>query len=104
MSAASSGRYRDPLASLCLDDPMRLVPALVALKDADFGTIILDRVGRAPNQMGIAAALAAANRPNEFLLLDDEGTLLHSPAPDPDGRTSMQSDKRCGIRTKSPEL
>jgi hypothetical protein len=30
--------------------------------------------------MGIAAALAAADRSNEFLILDDEGTPFHCPA------------------------
>jgi hypothetical protein len=73
--------------------------ALVAFKDADFGTVF-DRIGRAPNQMRIAAAFDAADRPNKFLLLDDEGTLLHSPAPNPDGAPNA-ADKRCGIRTTS---
>jgi hypothetical protein len=48
--------------------------------------------------MGIAAAFDAADRPNKFLLLDDEGTLLHGPAPNPDGAPNA-ADKRCGIRT-----
>ena len=59
--------------------------ALVALKDANLGTIFFDRIGRASNQMRIAAAFDAADRPNKFLLLDDEGTLFHGPAPNPDG-------------------
>jgi hypothetical protein len=72
--------------------------ALVALKDANFGTVFFDRIGRASNQMSIAAAFDAADRPNKFLLLDDEGTLLHGPAPNPDGAPNA-ADKRCGIRT-----
>ena len=59
------------------------MPALVALKDANFGTVFFYRIGRASNQMGIAAAFDAADRPNKSLLLDDEGTLLHSPVPQP---------------------
>jgi hypothetical protein len=59
------------------------MPALVAFEDANFGTVFFDRIGRASNQMGIAAAFDAADRPNEFLLLDDEGTFLHSPVPQP---------------------
>ena len=61
------------------------MPALVALKDANFGAVFFHRIGRAANQMGIAAAFDAADRPNKSLLLDDEGTLLHSPPPPPDG-------------------
>ena len=62
---------------------MGLVPALITLKDANFGAIPFDRIGRATSQMGVAAAFAAADRSNEFLILDDEGTPLQSPAPDP---------------------
>jgi hypothetical protein len=35
--------------------------------------------------MGAAAAFATTKRFNKNLFLDDEGTLLHSPAPNPDG-------------------
>jgi hypothetical protein len=69
------------------------MPALVALKDANFGTVLFDRIGRASSQMRIAAAFDAAKRPNESLFLDDEGTLLHSPAPNPRRSNFMQSDK-----------
>jgi hypothetical protein len=48
--------------------------------------------------MRIATAFDAADRPNKFLLLDDEGTFLHSPAPNPDGALNA-ADKRCGITT-----
>lgn len=68
-------------------NPKRLMAALVAFKDANLGTVFFDRIGRASNQMRIAAAFDAADRPNKFLLLDDEGTLLHGPAPNPDGAT-----------------
>jgi hypothetical protein len=69
------------------------MPALVALKDTNFGTVLFDRIGRASSQMRIAAAFDAAKRPNKPLFLDDEGTLLHSPAPNPRRSTFMQSDK-----------
>ncbi len=69
------------------------MPALVALKDANFRTILFDRIGRASSQMRIAAAFDAAKRPNKCLFLDDEGTLLHSPAPNPRRSNLMQSDK-----------
>jgi hypothetical protein len=72
--------------------------ALVAFKDANFRTVFFDRIGRASNQMGIAATFDAADRPDKLLLLDDEGTLLHSPAPNPDGAPNA-ADKRCRIRT-----
>ena len=80
-------------------DPLRLMPALVALKDANFGTVLFDRIGRASSQMRIAAAFDAAKRPNKPLFLDDEGTLLHSPAPNPRRSNFMQSDKRREIWT-----
>jgi CelD/BcsL family acetyltransferase involved in cellulose biosynthesis len=73
--------------------------AFVAFEHADLGTVVLDRIGRASCQMRIAAAFDAAKRPNESLLLDDEGTRLHSPAPDPSTVELMQSDKRYGIGT-----
>jgi hypothetical protein len=76
---------------LGLSDPLRLMPALVALKDLNFGAVLFDRIGRASSQMGIAAAFDAANRLNEFLLLDDEGTRLHSPAPQPQ-RSRLNAD------------
>jgi hypothetical protein len=56
------------------------VPALVALEHANFGAVPFDLIGRTPGEMRIAAALAAADRSNEFLLLDDEGTPFHCPA------------------------
>ncbi len=77
--------------------PIGLVPALVTLKDANFGAIPFDRIGRASSQMGIAAAFAAAKRSNKLQFLDNEGTLLHSTAPTPDGRVP------CGL-TKGAEL
>ena len=58
----------------------RLVPALVALEDANFGAVSLDLIRGAASQMSIAAALAAADRSNKFLILDDEGTPFHCPA------------------------
>ena len=60
----------------------RLVSAVVAFEDANFGAVPFDRIGRAPNQMRIAAAFATADRSNEFLLLDDERTPFHCPARD----------------------
>jgi hypothetical protein len=75
------------------------MPALVALKDANFGTVLFDRIGRASSQMRITAAFDAAKRPNKSLFLDDEGTLLHSPAPNPRRSDFMQSDKGCEIWT-----
>lgn len=78
--------------------------ALVALKDADFGTVFFDRIGRASNQMGIAAACDAADRPNKFLLLDDEGTLLHGPPPTPTvglmrlTKGAELGQRRCALR------
>jgi hypothetical protein len=68
---------------LAVGDSLRLMPALVALKNANFGTVLFDRIWRASGQMGIAAAFDAAKRPNKSLFLDDEGTLFHSPAPNP---------------------
>jgi hypothetical protein len=56
------------------------VPALVTLEDANFGAIPFDLIGRAPSQMGVAAAFAAADRSNKSLILDDEGTPFHCPA------------------------
>jgi hypothetical protein len=58
---------------------MRLMPALVAFENANFGAITLDLIGRASRQVRVAAALGATDRSNESLLLDDEGTPLHSP-------------------------
>jgi hypothetical protein len=58
---------------------MRLMPALVAFESANFGAITLDLIGRASRQVRVAAALGATDRSNESLLLDDEGTPLHSP-------------------------
>jgi hypothetical protein len=78
--------------------------ALVALKDANLGTIFFDRIGRASNQMRIAAAFDAADRPNKFLLLDDEGTLLHGPPPSPTVRVmgltkgAELGQRRCALR------
>jgi hypothetical protein len=72
------------VAALRRDDLLCLMAALVALKDANFGPVLPGRIGRAANQMRIAATFAAANRPNKRLFLDDEGTLLHSQAPTPD--------------------
>ena len=66
--------------ALGFHNAQRLVPALVALEDANLGAVSLDLIGRAPSQMGIAAALAAADWSNEFLILDDEGTPFHCPA------------------------
>jgi hypothetical protein len=55
------------------------MPALLALKDANFGAVPFDLIRRAPSQMRIAAALGAADRANEFLIFDDEGTRFHCP-------------------------
>jgi hypothetical protein len=85
---------------LALSNPLRLMPALVALKDANLRTVVVDRIGSASSQMRIAAAFDTAERSNKFLFLDDEGTLLHSPAPDPRRSGLMQSDKGRGIWTK----
>ena len=56
------------------------MPALITFEYLSFGTISFDRMGRASCQMRIAAAFAAPNGSNEFLILDDEGTPFHSPA------------------------
>jgi hypothetical protein len=95
MAAAENAAWLQakPGRRLALGDPLRLMPALVALKDANFGTVLFDRIGRASSQMRIAAAFDAAKRPNKFQFLDDEGTLLHSPPPTPDGRTSCSPTK-----------
>jgi len=69
------------------------MPAFVALKDANFGTVLFDRIRRASSQMSIAAAFDAAKRSNKLLFLDDEGTIFHSPAPNPRRSGLMQSDK-----------
>jgi hypothetical protein len=57
--------------------------AFVAFEHANFGTVFFDRIGRTSDQMGIAAAFDAANRPDECLLLDDEGTRIQAPTPTP---------------------
>ena len=46
------------------NDLLNLMPALVALKDADFRT--LDRMWRSSSQMGIAAAIFTSKRFNKF--------------------------------------
>jgi hypothetical protein len=77
-SFAKNAALRD--AAFACDDPLRLTPALVALKDADFQT--LDRMGRSSNQMRIASALAAAKRCNKFVIRHNEGMIFHaSPQP-----------------------
>jgi hypothetical protein len=73
------------------------VSALVTLEDADFGAILFDRIGRAPSQMRIAAAFAAADRSNKFLSLDDVGTPFHSPARDQNPRQSSNLAKRAEL-------
>lgn len=70
----------------------------MTLKDADLGAVPFDRIGRAPSQMRIAAAFAAANWSNESLLLDDVGTPFHSP-PATNIPATMRSGKARGIRT-----
>jgi hypothetical protein len=77
-----------------------LVSAGVALKDANFGAVSLDWIGRATSQMRVAAAFAAADWPNEFLVFDDEGTPFHSPRPSPKSPARMQSGKAREITTK----
>jgi hypothetical protein len=72
-----------PDRALRHNNPLGLMPALVAFEDANFRPVLLSRIGRAANQMRIAAAFAAANRSNKGLFLDDEGTFLHSQAPTP---------------------
>jgi hypothetical protein len=87
-----------------LDGPARLMPALVAFKYANFRAIVFDRIRRASNQMRIAAAFYAMQRPNKFLLLDDEGTLLHGPPPSPTVRVmgltkgAELGQRRCALR------
>ena len=76
-SFAKSAALRD--AAFACDDPLRLTPALVALKDADFQT--LDRMGRSSNQMRIAPALAAAKRCNEFVIRHNKGMIFHANPP-----------------------
>ena len=78
--------------------PVRLVPALVALKDANFGTVPFHLIGRAASQMRIAAAFAAADRSNEFLILDDKGTFFHCPARDQDSPGPCNLAKRAELR------
>jgi hypothetical protein len=81
------------------DNLLHLMSALVAFKDANLRPVLPGRIGRAADQMRIAAAFAAANRSNKRLFLDDEGTLLHSQAPTPGQLRLMRPDKRRGIRT-----
>ena len=76
-SFAKSAALRD--AAFACDDPLRLTPALVALKDADFQT--LDRMGRSSNQMRIASALAAAKRCNKFVIRHNKGMIFHANPP-----------------------
>jgi len=64
---------------LRFDKAQRLVPAFEALEDANFGAVASDLIGRTPGEMRVAAAFAAADGSNEFLLLDDEGTPFHCP-------------------------
>jgi len=73
--------------------------ALMALEDADLGAVPPVRIRRAANQMGAAAAFATTKRFNKNLFLDDEGTFLHSPAPNPDGCLLCTSKKGRGIWT-----
>jgi hypothetical protein len=88
--------------ALCFHRPVRLVSAVVALKNANFGAIPLNWIGRAPSQMCVAAAFAAADRPNEFLILDDEGTPFHCPPPTTNIPNIIQSCKTHGIATNLP--
>ena len=75
---AKSATLRD--AAFACDDPLRLTPAFVALKDADFQT--LDRMGRSSNQMRIAPTLAAAKRCDKFVIRHNKGMIFHaSPQP-----------------------
>jgi hypothetical protein len=74
----SVGRCRE----LRFGGPAGLVSALVTLEHAELGAIPFDRIGRAPNQMRIAAAPGTADRSNEFLIFDDERTPFHCPARD----------------------
>jgi hypothetical protein len=67
--------------------------ALMALEDADLGAVPPVRIRRAANQMGVAAAFAATKRFNKNLFLDDEGTFLHSPAPNPRRSPPMRTQK-----------
>ena len=72
--------------------------AVVALKDANFGAVSLDWIGRATSQMRVAAAFAAADWPNEFLVFDDEGTPFHSPAQAQHPRRECNLAKRAKLR------
>jgi hypothetical protein len=67
--------------------------ALMALKYTDFRAVSAVRIRRAANQMSIAAAFTTAKRLNKSLFLDDEGTFLHSPAPNPDGTRHARLQK-----------
>ena len=83
--------------------PVSLVAALVTLKDAGLSSIPFDRIGRAPSQMRIAAAFAAADRSNKSLLFDDVRTPFHSPVRDQHPQATFNCGKR-GIRTASVRL
>jgi hypothetical protein len=77
--------------------PVSLVAALVTLKDAGLGSIPFDRIGRAPSQMRIAAAFAAADRSNKSLLLDDVRTPFHSPVRDQHPQATFNCGKRAEL-------
>jgi hypothetical protein len=86
---------------LRLHGAVGLVSALVTLKDANFRAISLDRIGRASGQMGIASAVTAADRLNEFLILGDEETPFHSPARNHRRRDHIDSPKRAELRQQA---
>jgi hypothetical protein len=69
----------------------------MALKNANFGAIPLEWIGRTPTQMRVAAAFAAADRSNEFLILDDEGTPFHCPARENNPRGLFDLVKRAKL-------
>jgi hypothetical protein len=80
------------------------VSALVALENANFRAIPFDLIGRAPSQMRIAAALGAADRSNESLLLDDEGSPFHSPAHSQYPRLACNREKRAELGQSCGQL
>jgi hypothetical protein len=88
------------------------MPALLALKGADFQSI--GRMWRPSSQMRIAAALLTAKRRNKFVILHNKGMLFHTrPCPNAASvnaepahhprrqlRTPPSSDKATMIRTE----
>jgi hypothetical protein len=78
------------------------MPALVALKNTCLQ--IFDGMRGSPSQMRIAAALGAADRSNESLLLDDEGSPFHSPAHSQYPRLACNREKRAELGQSCGQL